>query len=449
MGLMGPMGPRGLMRLMRLMGPMGLMGLIGLMGLMGLMGCSADEESEEEKRHPVEVMGVVSLYEEAEEAHRANGANRANEANGANEANRANGANGANGAYGAYGAYVTRGWIPPSGYTFMDTSNQVFGVFMTQDGKVPIKGHFYSNSDGSKWYTSLDLSDGETFDGGTYYLYGYTPHSNGVSCEISSTAAPDNNSAYSSGAVLTISNLPSVTSNDVCVVVGAKNGKDNGYSDSGDYEITGLRRGDFAYQAYATGALGNNRIFLLFDHLYSAFQVRMRVNGDYAALRTIKLKELYLQTSASGTITKKRTNVTVTLAATEGVVDPVTELYPDPIKSVVFTPVGTDEGDGAIVSSTDAPVPLSTDWSSYMCHFMPMGVDKLILTSVYDVYDTKGNLVRENCKATNTMVLSDLFSEQDVSRRGCRYNVSLTIQPTYLYVMSDPDLNDPTVVVGE
>ena len=78
-----------------------------------------------------------------------------------------------------------------------------------------------------------------------------------------------------------------------------------------------------------------------------------------------------------------------------------------------------------------------------------MGVDKLILTSVYDVYDTKGNLVRENCKATNTLVLSDLFSEQDVSRRGCRYNVSLTIQPTYLYVMSDPDLNDPTVVVGE
>ena len=326
----------------------------------------------------------------------------------------------------------------------MDTSKQVFGVFMTQDDKEPIKGHFYSNSDGSKWYTSLEITDG-----GTYYLYGYTPHSNGVSCEISSTSTVYDNSAYSSGAVLTISNLPSVTSNDVCVVVGAKNGKDNGYSDSGDYEITGLRRGDFAYQAYATGALGNNRIFLLFDHLYSAFRVRMRVNGDYAALRTIKLKELYLQTSASGTITKKRTNVTVTLAATEGVVDPVTGLYPDPIKSVVFTPVGTDEGDGAIVSSTDAPVPLSTDWSSYMCHFMPMGVDKLILTSVYDVYDKKGNLVRENCKATNTLVLSDLFSEQDVSRRGCRYNVNLTIQPTYLYVMSDPDLNDPTVVVGD
>ena len=422
----------GLMRPMRLMGLMGLMGLIGLIGLMGLMGCSADEESEEEKHHPVEVMGVVSLYEEAEEAHRAN------------RANRANGANEANGAKGAYGAYVTRGWTPPSGYTFMETSNQVFGVFLTRNGSEPIKGHFYSNSDGSNWYTSLEISDE-----GTYYLYGYTPHSNGVSCDISSTATPGDNSAYSSGAVLTISNLPSVTSNDVCVVVGAKNGKDNGYSDSGDYEITGLRRGDFAYQADATGELYNNYVFLLFDHLYSAFQVRMKVNGDYDALRTIVLKELYLQTSAGGSVTKKRTNVTVTLAATESTIDPVTGLYPDPIRSVVFTPVGTDEGDGAILSPTDTPVTLSTAYSSYMCHFMPMGVDKLILTSVYDVYDKKGNLVRENCKATNTMVLSDLFSEQDVSRRGCRYNVNLIIQPTYLYVMSDPDLNDPTVVVGD
>ena len=86
---------------------------------------------------------------------------------------------------------------------------------------------------------------------------------------------------------------------------------------------------------------------------------------------------------------------------------------------------------------------------------MPNGVSKLILTSTYDVYDTNitpehpdGNLVRKDCSATNTLVLSDLFSEQTESKRGWRYKVDLTITPTYLYVMSDPDLDNPTVVVN-
>ena len=78
---------------------------------------------------------------------------------------------------------------------------------------------------------------------------------------------------------------------------------------------------------------------------------------------------------------------------------------------------------------------------------MPHNISTLVLTSVYDVYDRKGHLTRENCSATNTMALSDLFTEQATTQRGKRYTVNLTIQPTYLYVLSDPDLDNPTVVV--
>jgi hypothetical protein len=40
-----------------------------------------------------------------------------------------------------------------------------------------------------------------------------------------------------------------------------------------------------------------------------------------------------------------------------------------------------------------------------------------------------------------------LFTEQTTTQRGKRYTVNLTIQPTYLYVLSDPDLDSPTVTV--
>ena len=63
-------------------------------------------------------------------------------------------------------------------------------------------------------------------------------------------------------------------------------------------------------------------------------------------------------------------------------------------------------------------------------------------------YDKNGNLIRQDCKATNTMVLEDLLREQTVTERGKRYTINMTIQPTYLYMLSEPDLNNPTVTIN-
>ena len=78
---------------------------------------------------------------------------------------------------------------------------------------------------------------------------------------------------------------------------------------------------------------------------------------------------------------------------------------------------------------------------------MPFGVTKIKLISTYDVYDKKGNLTRQNCTATNTINISNLFSGQTETLRGRRYTINLTINPTYLYMLSEPDLNDPTVEI--
>ena len=85
---------------------------------------------------------------------------------------------------------------------------------------------------------------------------------------------------------------------------------------------------------------------------------------------------------------------------------------------------------------------------------MPANITTLVLTSVYDVYDKNvtpehpdGNLLRENFKTTNIMVLKDLLTEQTTTKRGYRYTINMTIQPTYLYMLSEPDLDNPTVVM--
>ena len=71
----------------------------------------------------------------------------------------------------------------------------------------------------------------------------------------------------------------------------------------------------------------------------------------------------------------------------------------------------------------------------FICHNTPTA----------EVYDKNGNLSRKDCSATNTLDLSQLFSGK--ARRGYRYTVNMIVTPTYLYMLSEPDLDNPTVKV--
>jgi len=403
MGLMRLMGPMGLMRHMR---HICLMGLIGLMS-QGLIGCSSDEEQPWESQlvtdAPIEVTSYVKWLEDPE------------------------GSNQAHGAYGAYGAYeTTRAWEPPTGYSLFEEPDEHIGIAFTQNGQEPQQGNFFKS--GSKWRTNVgDIT------AGTYYLYGYQPNSPSIGYGI--TDRDGANANYSDGAKVTLENVPAVMPGDLCVVIGAKDGTDK-------ETVTGLRRGDFGYAAKAiSGDVDNgNYVFLLFDHLYAALRVKMRVHGSYDALRTIKLKSLRLKIKAGDTPSTTKTDILVDLKATEG---------DNPIQSITYTsPVGAVAiTDPLEFWSSAAGETLTTKFSTHVGHFMPKDITTLILTSKYDVYDKKDNLIRKDCMATNTMVLNDLLTGQTTTRRGCRYTVNMTIKPTYLYVMSEPDLDSPTVTV--
>ena len=358
-----------------------------------LMGCSSDDEEAPEMTS-IEVSGYVSNFEEI------NRATRANE--------------------------VTRSWTPPSGYSIEEAmADKSISVFFTQ---VPaaVEGYeeeyFYKSS--GKWRVSKkDLTNT------TYYLYGYIPHEEYIKPSI----RPLTGKTYEDGAVLTLRDVNTVMAADLSVIIGAKNGP-NADNDGG------LKRGDFRYDAKPTtgDGKGSNYVYLLFDHLYAAMRFKINVNGDYDALRTIKLKELSMQaftTGVSGDVsTPKKIDAVITLKANTT----------KPIDEIVFKPNGTETGSGTFYTN-EAGETLTTEFKTFQGSFMPDNVSKIKLVSKYDVYDKNGNLIRKDCSATNTLNLTQLFT--GVAMRGYRYTVNMTVTPTYLYMLSEPDLDNPTVKV--
>ena len=325
----------------------------------------------------------------------------------------------------------TRAWVPPTGFVPYENGNQIIHVAFTKDNAAPRKGYFFRS--GENW--NMSLEEDEDLVGGDYYLYGYMPYMPNVTFSITDRDETESTgSHYSQGAKITLHNVPTTISQDLCVAIASKHGPDKEHD-------AGLRPGDFqfTFQGLGGGDAANNYVFMLLDHLYAGLRLRMRVKAEYLALRTIKLKALRLNAKAGSTLSTEKNNITIELMATDGT-DPI-------VGEITYTPVGEVATGGVEFWSSAEGLELGTDFVENLGDFMPLDVTSLELTSVYDVYDKKGNLIRENSEAKNSMLISDLFDRQTTTLRDCRYTVNMTIQPTYLYMLSDPDLDSPSVAI--
>ena len=403
---------------------------------MMLMACSSDEASEVpvvQHGIPLSVSASASLYEDGSETRS-----------------------------------TTRrtSWNPPTGYDLYeslysgvyanipDLSQSTIDLFMTHDNAVgeatttenPLHARLRHSPatppSTSQWKLSLPnvtlpgppeakLTE-DSVKQGNYYAYGFIPRDAADNATITKLPAHSN---WADGAVLTIQGLKSIAT-DPCVIIGAKHGPDEDHCDD-------LKAGDFQFylnkNVVAPATAATNYLYFLFDHLYSALSISMKVQSKYDALRKIKLKALYLKTKTTSGAISEKTDVTITLEKnTTG---------SNPITGITYTPSADVTKTDSTIYRNNAGFPLTTTYSSFVGHFMPQGVSTLILTSLYDVYDTKGNLIRKDCKATNTMELNELLTGQTEAKRGRRYHVNMNINPTYLYVLSEPDLDNPTVTV--
>ena len=403
-----------------------------LLVILGFSACSSDDSQLQEQSLSVDVMLSAPAFTDAE-------------------------------ASSDEGDKTTRSWTPPTTptryylyddlYTDDDGNWSNYANYVSQNlslSNKTIDAFFSINNEANPLHCRLKyMSAAETpkwrlvlpnnvkeenVASGNYYIYGFIPREAADNAELSLL---DGSSTYADGAVLTIEGMQTVTT-DVCVIIGAKHGPD------ADHD-SGLTAGDFMF-TLDTGkqtvdgkeVIKPNYMYLLFDHLCSALKIKMCVYKDYDDVRTIKLKELRLKTATDEGTTKKKMNVVVTLAKTND--------GSNPIQSVTYIPTGTEECDGAVYQS-EVGATLTTSYSMFLCHFIPHGIKQIILTSTYDVYDKKDNLIRANCKATNTIDVSKIIYLLSSVRRGYKYTINLTVKPTYLYMLSEPDMDNPTMEV--
>lgn len=277
----------------------------------------------------------------------------------------------------------------------------------------------YAQEEGT-WVSMVALKDDQ------YYLYGFMPK-NDVGAV---TIAPLSESAdFSAGAVLTLNSLNAVSPGDVCVIVGLE-----GYGSATKPTVPDMssRLGRFTYQT-----TDGDKLYLLVDHIYAGLQFQMKVGETYSQLRTIKVKRVTL-TADTGSGTVETVNATVTVTANETGANPLT--------SVVFTNnTPSSSPKPAELFSSDGEA-LTTEYKAFQASLCPNSAtigSKYVLETVYDVYDRKGNLIRKDEKAQNSITLSKTLES------GKIHTVSIVVQPTFLYVLSDPDLDSPSFELNE
>lgn len=384
---------------------------MGLTALMVLTGCS-DSDSDRQESVRVAIAAYVAPYTYVEAASRAT---------------------------------RTDGWWPSdykpyndlanAGYVMKSNERAAIGVFFTSGATSIDLRRFRMNSTGDFW-----LID-EEVPGGDYLLYGFVPYG---AVNLTTTAIEPVENVYANGAVLHLNGLNGVMNQDVCVIVGAKHGTKTG--DNDPVPVSEVKPGDFAC-SIINSVEPNNYVFLLFDHLYAAMHFRFRVGDKYDALRTIKLKKIELTACSDEACEhpeRRKVNTTVTLLTNTDGSSPIDG-------DITFTADNTSDPMEPVTISdlTSSPVTLQTGdhWTDHV-GFVTRANSFYLLRTTYDVYDKNGNLIRKNCVAENKINPLKYFETRTLER-GYMYSLKLTVEPTYLYVLSEPDLNSPTVKIED
>ena len=429
-GLSKLSGLRGLSKLSKLSRLSKLSGLIGLIGLISSCSSELDEldEPEDLKGVILRVMGYENDYVEVDAVTRA-----------------------------------TVSW-QPAGYT--ETHVYIsYGIFFTKSDGSVVNNKFHYGAD-KKWRMKEEVTPGD------YYLYGYMPYDAGTV-----TIAPPASGDYKDGAVMTFSNLNAAMVKDFCIITSAKDAtRDNApewTAENPKYTYTLANGKDWLppadFKCNIKSGEGTNTLFFLFEHLYAALRLRFRVSEDYNNIRDIRLKRLELAAYKDAACTQlmPKLRTTITLAANNTETSPIVgdvvfeeETGSDVMKPVVLYDNSNPTNDDNLPCNDGLGNPIYTDNLGYVPK--SGGENYYKLTTIYDIYDKNqakdkdGNLIfdeegepvynkiRENCVAENILNPKALFNQPRL-QRGNMYTLRLTISPTYLYVLSEPDLDNPSI----
>ena len=315
-------------------------------------------------------------------------------------------------------SHFTRYGVMEDGTTDYDNMTMwLFAIPTNNDTEKPQSGivsyNGISDDDGSlSWNSSIYVKNSTIYE-----LYGFIP-----SYIADSDSGISENGAAS--AKLTLKGLKSLANEDVCIITGAVNGAPDNLTPTDK-----LYRGFYEYQPLYGGIRYGVR--LLADHIYASLKFGIFIDGEYHDRRTIKLKKMEVTSNQ-----KAQVNAVITLNKVAGTDVPFTTFTTTPVEtSDKASQVIFEDAEGQDLM-TMTSVPISP------IYFGEWLKNDLYLVSTYDVYDKKGNLTRENCTATNKLP----SAKTNGLGIGKQDSITLTVNPSYLYVLSDPD-QDPKVVI--
>lgn len=296
---------------------------------------------------------------------------------------------------------------------------QIVGFFTNSSEVSSARFNYAPEGNTHRWSSRVHIDDG------SYYLYGFMPGEDATSVNVSPY-----NGDYQNGAVMNILGLNALVPSDVCVIVGVK-GHDNKTDLITDLDMVS-RLGKFDYTTLPT----DDYVYLLMDHLYAGLRFKAHIDSTYAKLRTVKIKKLELIAD----VITERVDVSVTIVANAA----------KPKQNVSYTSTGSaTKATTQLFPRADRPtefeVPVNTTEDFVGC-YAPSTCKSFVLKTTYDVYDRYDNLIRENCVAENN-INATLFTNLNTLTAGQICTIDLFIKPTFLYMLSDPDLDNPTITL--
>ena len=287
----------------------------------------------------------------------------------------------------------------------------------------------------NNWTSRVPLKDSE------HFVYGYMPKSDVQgSVTIEPLSWGTSGTTFSNGAILTLRDVNVVTPNDICVIVGAA-----GYSTT--KPDMSSRLGNFRFSTETASPDGDN-LFLLIDHLYAGLKFKMSLGINYAKLRKIKVKSVRLIPDNGGDNVVESVTAVVTIVANDTGLNPIVRQN-DATGSNISGEVNFP-ADGFRTGRNPRPATLyegtgrelTTTPQEFMACFCASTNNRFTLETTYDVYDSKRNLIRENETARNTIKLLRALSPGQI------HTVNITVEPTYLYMLSEPDLDNPSFMMN-
>lgn len=303
------------------------------------------------------------------------------------------------------------------------------GVFMTPDRLTPAGDFIYEGA--NKWSSTIMVKDGHI-----YYVYGFMPREGAVGAEVSLLPGE---TEFAAGALLFIEKYTTLTPADVCVIVGVRYA--TAEEETAGHPLALVPLGQFEYVGHEEG---NNRIFVLLKHLYAGIHFKVQIDPEYHKLRSIKVKKVELTAHDI----PEAVNLTVKLTANSEGNDPTLDPSDHSVTNVEYENVYGASGlptDKTITiyekaEDSDGYEVLETEPEGFLGCYVP-GKYAFTLRTTYDVYDSKGNLIREDCITENDIKKTDIPN----LNAGEVFTINLLVKPTYKYQLSDTDLDNPTI----